>query len=263
MKSKPETLLVLAAAFVMNCADVSNAANAKPPNIVFIFADDLGFSDLGCYGHPYAKTPALDRLAAEGTRFTQFYVTGVTCCPSRTGLMTGLFPARFQKYPAGHGFGGCVTITDLLQKRGYRTGHFGKWHIGPETDGVYGIDEYAGGEKTKGTPRGRDAGLFDEAIKFIKSSSGDKPFYVNIWGHITHYPVNAHPQLVEQFKDVVVSRQDFSKTMQHKFDECLSIGGDLNTCMRHYLGDVYSLDMNVARVLKTIDDLPLRDVALT
>ncbi len=237
----------------------ASAAEAQqPPNIVFIFADDLGFGDLGCYGHPYAKTPALDKLATQGTRWTQFYVTGVTCCPSRTGLMTGLHPARFQRYPAGHGFGGRVTITELLKKRGYRTGHFGKWHIGPETDGVYGIDEYSAGERTKGTPRGRDAGLFDAAITFIKAHR-DKPFYVNIWGHITHYPVDAHPKLVEPFKDVVVKRKDFSKTMQTKFDECLSIKGDLSQCMRQYLGDVASLDSNVARVLKTIDELGIAD----
>jgi arylsulfatase A-like enzyme len=116
-------------------------ASDRPPNIVFAFADDLGYGDLGCYGHPYAKTPALDRLAKEGTRFTQFYVTGVTCNPSRTGLMTGLFPARFPKYAADFGFEGRVTITELLKKRGYKTGHFGKWHIGPESeDGTYGID---------------------------------------------------------------------------------------------------------------------------
>ena len=65
-----------------------------------MFADDLGYGDLGCYGHPYAKTPAIDQLAKEGTRFTQFYVTVVTCNPSRTGLMTGLFPARFPNYAA-------------------------------------------------------------------------------------------------------------------------------------------------------------------
>ena len=228
------------------------------PNIVFIFADDLGYADLGCYGHPYARTPAIDRLASEGTRFTQAYVTGVTCCPSRTGFMTGLFPARFQKYPADHGFGGRVTITDLLKKRGYRTGHFGKWHMGPETGGVYGIDEYRGGPNTNRTPRGRDAGLFDEAIKFIKDHA-DKPFYVNVWGHATHYPVNVHPNLEAKFKDVTVNRKDFSPTMQHKFDESKKIGGDLDTCMRQYLGDVYSIDLNVKRLLATIDELGLRE----
>lgn len=84
----------LAFAPVAAAIAVSQAATDRPPNIVFLFADDLGYGDLGCYGHPYAKTPAIDQLANEGTRFTQFYVTGVTCNPSRTGLMTGLFPAR-------------------------------------------------------------------------------------------------------------------------------------------------------------------------
>ena len=79
----------------------------EKPNIIFIFADDLGYGDLACYGHPYAKTPALDQLAKEGTRFTQAYVTGVTCCPSRTGMMTGKFPGTFAKYMSDHGPCGC------------------------------------------------------------------------------------------------------------------------------------------------------------
>ena len=233
-------------------------AEERPPNIVFIFADDLGYADIGCYGHPYAQTPALNKLANEGTRFTQAYVTGVTCCPSRTGFMTGLFPARFQKYPADHGYGDRTTITDLLKQRGYRTGHFGKWHMGPdESEGTYSIDERRSGN-SKDDPRGRDAGLFDEAIRFVRDHA-DKPFYVNVWGHATHYPVNTHPDLVSRFKDLKVSRSDFSETMQHKFDECLQIGGDLEKCMRQYVADVWSIDRNVDRLLSVIDELGLRE----
>ena len=88
---------------------------AEKPNIIFIFADDLGYGDLGCYGHPYAQTPVLDQLAKEGTRFTQAYVTGVTCCPSRTGAMTGRHPARFAKYMSRYGFGDVVTITGAIE----------------------------------------------------------------------------------------------------------------------------------------------------
>ena len=231
----------------------------NPPNIVFIFADDLGWGDLGCYGHPYVKTPAIDKLAGEGTRYTQFYVTGVTCCPSRTGFMTGIHPARFARYPADHGFGDRTTITELLKKRGYRTGHFGKWHIGPDArSGLYGIDVYDSGVKSKATPRGRDAGLFDSAIEFIEANA-DGPFYVNVWGHATHYPVNTHPDLVAEFEDVTVNRDDFSPTMQEKFEECLQIGGDLDASMRQYLGDVWSIDLNVARLLDKLDELGLRD----
>jgi hypothetical protein len=86
------------------------------PNVVFILADDMGWGDLHCYGHPYAKTPNIDKLAAEGTRFQQFYATGVTCCPSRTGFMTSWLPARYPTYPANGGFAERVTITELLHK---------------------------------------------------------------------------------------------------------------------------------------------------
>ncbi len=91
-----KTLMLLAFLFAA-CPIVSEAESDRLPNIVFFFADDMGYADLGCYGHPYAVTPALDKLASEGTRFSQHYATGVTCNPSRTGLMTGLFPARYPK----------------------------------------------------------------------------------------------------------------------------------------------------------------------
>jgi arylsulfatase A-like enzyme len=70
----------------VHAADLS----ANKPNVIFILAEDSGFADLGCYGHPYSRTPNIDKLAEDGTRFTQFYATGVTCCPTRTGLMTSL-----------------------------------------------------------------------------------------------------------------------------------------------------------------------------
>ena len=70
----------------VHAADLS----ANKPNIIFILAEDSGFADFGCYGHPYSRTPNIDKLAADGTRFTQFYATGVSCCPRRTGLMTSL-----------------------------------------------------------------------------------------------------------------------------------------------------------------------------
>ena len=154
----------------------TQAADVRPPNIVFMFADDLGYGDLGCYGHPYTRTPAIDQLAKEGTRFTQFYVTGVTCNPSRTGLMTGLFPARFPKYAADFGFGDRVAITQMLNKRGYRTGHFGKWHIGPDdSDGTYGIDHIKTIGKSRGRSAGRDDDLYSAAIDFIRENK-DGPF---------------------------------------------------------------------------------------
>ncbi len=237
-----------------------SAAN-RPPNIVFMFADDLGYGDLSSYGHPYAKTPNLDKLASEGTSFMQHYVTGVTCNPSRTGLMTGIHPARFQKYAADYGFGDRPTITSLLKQRGYVTGHFGKWHIGPKSsqvNGMYGIDSVnvIGGDKDD--LEGRDAMLFKAAVDFMKENA-DKPFYVNIWGHSTHFPVTVPRELASKFIEQKVRRSDFSQSMQQKFDECLEIGGQLDACMHQYLADVWTIDLNVGRVMKTIDELGLRE----
>ena len=237
----------------------------KAPNIVFFFCDDLGYADLGCYGHPYAKTPTLDKLAGEGTRFEQHYVTGVTCNPSRTGLMGGLFPARYQKYCADFGLGDRVAITQLLKERGYATGHFGKWHMGPDemaASGTYGLDVVETIGNSEGPTAGRDDDLTTAAIGFMKEHAGKKPFYVNIWGHSTHFPVTVPPALAAEFMEIKVKRSDFSITMQDKFDECIQIGGDLDDSMRQYLGDVWSIDRNVERVLKTIDELGIRDDTL-
>lgn len=241
-------------------------AETRPPNVVFLFADDFGWGDLGCYGHPYAKTPHLDRLASEGTRFLQCYATGVTCCPSRTGFMTSKFPATFAKYPAGAGFGDRVTITDLLKKRGYAIGHFGKWHIGAETkDGTYGIDEVGTDEKLSRprrnaapSDRGRDAYIFDAAIQFIEKHK-DQPFYVNVWGHISHHPINPSPAVREAFGALKVDESKFPPEMQEKFTTCKKLGGDVSEHMRAFLADVKSMDDDVGRLLQRLDELGLRE----
>src|SRR6188508_1095317 len=113
------------------------AETSKRPNILLILADDLGFSDIGCYGSEIA-TPNLDKLAAGGLRFTQFYNTA-RCCPTRASLLTGLYP---HQAGVGHmtedrgrdGYRGqlndrCVTIAEVLKPAGYRTYALGKWHI--------------------------------------------------------------------------------------------------------------------------------------
>ena len=87
----PFVCLALAAVAFLHPA---SAAPAKP-NIVFLLADDLGRGDLHCYGHPYARTPNIDSLARDGTRFMQYHATGATCCPARTGLMTSKWPASY------------------------------------------------------------------------------------------------------------------------------------------------------------------------
>lgn len=241
---------------------------AAQPNIIFILADDLGWGDLHCYGHPYAKTPNLDQLAADGTRFTKFHATGVTCCPARTGLMTGKFPATFQKYPASYGFGGHVTITELLKKNGYATGHFGKWHIGTVLEpGTYGIDVIG---SDQGAPdkhrqpedgRGRDAPMYDQAISFIEKHK-DGPFYVNIWDHISHHPIHPTQVVLDAFGPLELDESKFTPAMQEKFETCKKLGGDPTTHMRAFLADVKSMDDEVGRLLRKLDELGLRENTL-
>src|SRR5688572_4323536 len=149
MRHRLLLLIVTIAALVARAsADTNLAAKAQQtrPNIILILADDLGYSDLGCYGSEIA-TPNLDRLAANGLRFTQFYNAG-RCCPSRASLLTGLYPhqagvgcmidgyakARRDELnsPAyqDHLTTSCVTIAEVLRTAGYRTLMTGKWHLG-------------------------------------------------------------------------------------------------------------------------------------
>ncbi|HNT35832.1 MAG TPA: sulfatase-like hydrolase/transferase, partial [bacterium] len=133
-------------------------ARESKPNFVFVFADDWGWGDLGCYGHPFVKTPNLDRMASEGILFSQFYVCSGVCSPSRAAAVTGLFPSRLAIHGhfANHQQNDARAMPDwldpqlqtymhLLRQSGYVIGHFGKWHLGsglgaPEPF-AYGIDE--------------------------------------------------------------------------------------------------------------------------
>jgi arylsulfatase A-like enzyme len=125
-------------------------AATRKPNIILILADDLGYGDLGCYGQAKIKTPNLDKLAAEGMRFTNFYAGSTVCAPSRATLMTGLHSghskirgnSRLALEP------GDLTVAELLQQNGYKTCLVGKWGLGdPGTSGLpnkKGFDEYVG-----------------------------------------------------------------------------------------------------------------------
>lgn len=133
------------------------ATEVKPPNIVIIFADDLGYGDLGVYGHPTIRTPSLDRMAEEGMKFTQFYSGASVCTPSRAALLTGrlpvrngmmsnelrvLFPFSAKGLPTEE-----ITIAEALKEEGYATAAVGKWHLGHESPYLptdHGFDSFYG-----------------------------------------------------------------------------------------------------------------------
>src|SRR5215470_13051284 len=137
---------------------ISCAAEAAKPNIIIILADDLGYGDLGCYGHPSIRTPNLDRMAAEGMRFTDFYVAACVCTPSRAALLTGRLPIRTgmagserRRVIYTSNTGGLqpeeITIASALKSKNYATACIGKWHLGHQPQYLpraHGFDYYYG-----------------------------------------------------------------------------------------------------------------------
>ena len=151
----PLVALLLAAASALQG---TAAPKSETPNVVIILADDLGYGDLGCYGHPTFKTPRIDRMAAEGARLTQFNTPAPFCAPTRASLMTGRYPFRcgLTQNPAPDGGPAAdalalpkteVTLAQSLRSAGYATGMVGKWHLGHKAGSLptdRGFDEYFG-----------------------------------------------------------------------------------------------------------------------
>ena len=165
---------------------IDEAVDARP-NIVVIMADDLGFSDLGCYGGEI-QTPNLDKLAAGGIRFNSFYNTS-RCCPTRAALLTGLYPhqaglGRMTMDAGVPGYRGSlqantVTVAEVLKEAGYQTGMTGKWHVSETVD--------LGGEKQlKWLAHKEDNGDFSDVASYPTSRGFDK-YYGNIWGVVDYY----------------------------------------------------------------------------
>lgn len=257
------------------CAFVVHATAAgKPvrpahgkPNILFIFADDWGWGDLSCHGHPYVKTPNIDRLAKEGTDFHRFTVASGVCSPSRTAVMTGHFPARynidghFAWVPSNAKRGmpdwldtKAPTLPRMLKRAGYATGHFGKWHLAnnmiPDSPvpSAYGYDTYGAfncaGEQM---PVHEDA---MNAIKFIKQATHDgKPFFINLWLHEPHTPFHTVPKYEWRFRDMKSPEdQVYASVLSHADDR---IGEVLDTLDELKLTDntlvIFSSDNGPAR----------------
>jgi arylsulfatase A-like enzyme len=197
-------------------------------NIVFIFADDWGWGDLSCHGHPWLKTPHLDQLASEGIDFQQFNVLNPVCSPSRTAVTTGMYPARFcihQHFAPGANVErgmpdwldpNAPTLARFLKNAGYRTGHFGKWHLtntgapGAPLPSAYGFDEFA--VFNGPGPANEQAKLHDtagNAVRFIRESKG-RPFYVNVWIHESHTPHVPTPESMAKWKKLDEQKQVYA-----------------------------------------------------
>lgn len=212
------------------------------PNFIVIYTDDQGIGDLGCYGHPEVKTPHLDKLAASGIRFTNWYSNSPVCSPSRASVFTG-------KYPEKHGILDVLTstaqfnipglkaeertIATELKAAGYRTGHFGKWHMGSAQHSrpmAKGFDEFFGfysgwtdylSHRYYTLGRGQSEILHDlwhndkevwadnryqteilgEKARDFASKKSNAPFFMNLWFGAPHYPMIAPEQYVKRYPE--------------------------------------------------------------
>jgi len=208
----------------------------SPPNIVFFLVDDLGWSDIGCYGSEFYDTPNVDRLAEQGVRFTQAYAVCHVCSPTRASLMTGKYPARLQLTDwipgrKDHEFQRLLepdnllklpqeeqTVAEVLKAHGYRTGIFGKWHLGdgdssprahgfdvrvPDWDGCCPRGGYHAPFKMDGIAfEGGDYltdRLTDEALKFIERKT-EQPFFLYLSHFAVHDPIQGRKDLVEKYR---------------------------------------------------------------
>jgi arylsulfatase A-like enzyme len=224
----PRLLLWLLVLVIGGVAPRLPLCAADRPNLVFILVDDLGTYDLGCYGATEVRTPCIDRLAAEGVRFTDYYAAAPICSPSRAGLLTGRYPRRFgmetwvQRADSKRGIPASeLTIAELLKSNGYATACIGKWHLGFEPQFLphaCGFDHYFGllhnldpvetvyFDQAGGVPLLRNDQVVkrpadpaeltrlytDEAITFIEQQHrAGKPFFLYLPHTMVHEPVAA------------------------------------------------------------------------
>lgn len=259
-----------AAALLSLFAVAAQAAAPRPPNILVFLADDLGWGDLGCYGHPIIKTPHLDAFARQGVRLTQAYAGSAVCSPSRSAILTGRTPYRngvFTWIPEGrevHLRTSEIALPKLLQARGYATCHVGKWHLNSHFNqptqpqpNDHGYDWWLATQNnaapthenpTNFVRNGRPVGPLQgysaplvaaEATAWLKQHRDpSRPFLLSIWTHEPHYPIKSDPAFKALYPDLTDDVQ------------------------REHHANVTQLDHAFGLVMRTLDDLNLADETL-
>ena len=237
---------------------------ADKPNIVIALCDDLGYGDLGCYGHPHIKTPNLDRFATKGMKLTDCYAAAPVCSPARAGMLTARTPHRCGIYdwiPPNnpmHLKKQELSVATLLKKAGYTTCHVGKWHCNgkfnspkqpqPNDHGFeYWFSTQNNARPTHHNPvnfvrNGKPVGqlngyssdlIVNEAITWLNNHwDKNKPFCLFVWFHAPHEPIATAPEFVDMYKG-------------HK--EAV------------YYGNVTQMDYAFGRLMKRLDEMKLRD----
>lgn len=252
-------LLLLALLLPSALFAAGRPAGAPRPSFVVFLCDDLGYGDLGCFGSERIRTPVLDRLAGEGLKLTACYSASPVCSPSRAGLLTGRDPNRLgirDWIPPDTGIylrQDETTLPELLRAAGYRTGHFGKWHLNSRMDGTeptpanHGYDYWLATQNNaapthqdpvnfvrQGRPVGPLKGnsstlIVDEAIRFLRRSGTD-PFLISIWFHAPHEPVGTPAEWTGRYSS------------------------EPDTTKRTYYGSVSLVDHEVGRFLAALEE---------
>ena len=246
-----------------SCVSSSDGRAAKKrPNIVFIFIDDLGYKDLGCYGSGYYETPHIDKLADEGMRFTSAYSNAPNCAPTRACLISGQYTPRHGVYTVGSPERGkarlrklvpipnktnldskVVTIPQSLKAAGYRTACIGKWHLGdkepfrPEDRGFDVVFRRTKRSHFMADGRYLTDVLTDESLKFIEQNR-NKPFFLYLSHHTVHTPIQAKKELIEKYKQKEPGKEHNNPA---------------------YAAMIESMDQSVGAVCEKLDELKLSD----
>jgi len=244
-------------------------------NVVLILADDLGWRDLGCTGSTFYETPAIDRLAAGGMRFTQAYAACNVCSPTRASIMTGKYPARLHttNFFGGNRRGSLlppdyrqslpddeITLATAFHSAGYRTAIAGKWHLGGKGSlpSDHGFDQVIGATTTPGGGPADDPHfarmLSTQAAAFIEESK-EKPFFLYLALHSVHVALKTRPELAEKYR----AKAAHLPPPAGPREVPAGPGFKARAVQDHpvYAGMVQEMDEAVDRILRKLDELKL------